>query len=103
MVDIKIANEALDKDIGIWEQASSSLGTGATNADAITLGAGVFPINVPVDLQTKYEALQDKIVTLYDQGSKEAAAIGDTLAGVRATINSTDASVADDLDGLWDY
>ncbi|GAA5148162.1 hypothetical protein GCM10023340_21660 [Nocardioides marinquilinus] len=103
MVDLRVANEALDNDIGVWNAASESLSTGATNADAQTLGAGVFPINIPIDMLSKYQALQEKVATLFDQGAKETQGISETLVYVRSTINSTDASVADDLNGLWDY
>ena len=103
MADIKLALRALDKDIDAWKEAADELADASTSASAQDVPAGAFPINVPVDLKSTYDKLQEKVTTLVHQGAQEARDLAGELGYVRTTLTGTDEAVKDALEGLWDF
>lgn len=103
MGDLRLAISALNKDIEAWNEAATELADASSSASAQDVWSGAFPINVPVDLKSTYDDLQQKITTLVHQGAQEAQDLAQELAHVRNTLTGTDEAAKDALEGLWDF
>jgi hypothetical protein len=104
-MSMQAAMEALTKDAGRWGKASDTLERASENASALALPSLAFPQLLGIDgldLDGKYQDLRQKVARLCAEGSTETEQLGAALRKVRRDFESTDQSVRDALNGLWE-
>ncbi len=94
--------KALETDAGTWQGVSETLSSASSATWSLDLGISQLSWAAqPTGLDTEYDAFVEHVRGLLDGGTKNTGEIAAALRLVKASYESTDASVRDDYVGLW--
>lgn len=95
--------KALADDAATWDDVSSSLASASNATWGLTLGLGALSWAAqPTGLEDEYATYVEHVRGLLSLGTTRTSEIAGALRKVKASYESTDASVRDDFDGLWE-
>lgn len=95
--------KALENDAGTWDDVATALASASNATWGLALGLGDLSwAALPTGLDTEYDRFLEHVRGLLSLGTTRTSQIAGALREVKASYESTDATVRDDFTGLWD-